>query len=194
MLTNSFRFLNEEANSRLTEEFRKNDIPFLTDGETIFYLKKDVRFAEAAACRVRNWLCRESFYPWQIVCFPQGWETSYREYMSSNQVPYFEEYIDGELCFLVALSEDVHEWAINPPPVKLPKYTSRKCSTLGTYFRDVYKDGKLFAVQVPKEVAHFFTRRPYLFHGNVEASIQKFRTWQMEAEYRQAMKGGYGTG
>jgi hypothetical protein len=70
-----------------------------------------------------------------------------------------------------------------PRKPKLDKYESRECATLGTNFRDVYKNGKLFAIQVDKNAAAWFCKHPWAFTGSVSASIEKLRCWMMEQEY-----------
>lgn len=176
----SFQFVDEETNRHFIDKLRAKKIPFLLDGGTVFYLDKNLKQVERIACQLRD-----KIFPnkWQIVCFPKGWEKSYREYMDEKGILYFDEINDGELCLLVSRDQNVHEWYVKLPPAKLSKYTARKCATLGTNFRDIYCDGKLFATQVSKDVASYFIRHPEMWHGNVGASIHKFRCWMMEQEY-----------
>jgi hypothetical protein len=67
---------------------------------------------------------------------------------------------------------------------KPPVYEVRECATLGTYFRDIYEDGELFAMEIPTEVAEWAVGNPQIFLGNAGASIQKLRTWIIENEYK----------
>ncbi len=68
--------------------------------------------------------------------------------------------------------------------ISLPKYEVRKCLTLGTNFRDIYKDGELFAMQVGKDVAEWLMKHPEIFMGSVGAPVEMMRTWALENDYR----------
>lgn len=71
-----------------------------------------------------------------------------------------------------------------PKKPRLPKYTTRPCATLGTLFLDVYRDGKLFASEVPSDIALWCVLQPHIFLGNVGADVTKLRTWVLEQEYQ----------
>ena len=60
-------------------------------------------------------------------------------------------------------------------------YVAVKCRTLGTKFRDIEKDGELWAREVPAALAERFVAEPWLF-GNVHADTPKLRVWVLEME------------
>ena len=52
-------------------------------------------------------------------------------------------------------------------------YVAVECATLGTNFRDIEKDGELWAREVPTELAELFVSDDWQF-GNVKADVPKF--------------------
>jgi hypothetical protein len=66
---------------------------------------------------------------------------------------------------------------------KLPRYTVRDCATLGMHFRDLYRDGELFAREVPAAVALWAVSHPEIFGGAVGADAPKLRARVLEQEY-----------
>lgn len=54
----------------------------------------------------------------------------------------------------------VHPGLYPPRPMVLEV---RECATLGTYFADVYLNGKLYASQVSRKVAETFVQHPHLY-------------------------------
>lgn len=64
-----------------------------------------------------------------------------------------------------------------------PVYEARECETLGTYFRDLWVNGIIFAREVPTEVAEWAITNPQIFNGSVGVDITKLRTWILENEY-----------
>lgn len=69
--------------------------------------------------------------------------------------------------------------------IKLPKYEARDCATLGTFFRDIYKDNVLFAIQVPVNIAEWAIENQDVFLGNVGSPIEIMRTWELEKDFIQ---------
>lgn len=66
----------------------------------------------------------------------------------------------------------------------------RECATLGTNFADVYRNGKLFAMELSRPVAESFVKY-YDYYPNALAPEAKLRTWAIEngdAEVQKRLK------
>lgn len=75
-------------------------------------------------------------------------------------------------------------------PRNLPVYTVEECATLGTYFRDIHRDGELFARELPSDIAEWAVAHPEVFLGSPGADVAKLRTWVLEHEYQRARGSG----
>jgi hypothetical protein len=61
-------------------------------------------------------------------------------------------------------------------------FEARECATLGVYWRDIYKDGELWACQVSAEVADAFVADPRSY-GNAHAPAPILRRDALEADH-----------
>lgn len=67
-------------------------------------------------------------------------------------------------------------------------FESRECQTIGTNFRDIWRDGKLWASEVDKDVATFFITHPEKHGGNSFCSDDTLRRDALEREFSAIMR------
>jgi hypothetical protein len=56
------------------------------------------------------------FFPWQIISCPKDWTQRYKNYMRKHGIPYVEELIDNQLCFLIPRAFRPHSWKLGKEP------------------------------------------------------------------------------
>ncbi len=106
----SFKFVDDTLNRQLVALLRRSGARFRVDSKgTIRYSKNDVEFIENdVISRVRT-----SVFPtWQIISCPSNWAPRYKEYMLQRNVPFVEELIDNQLCFLIPRIYRPHSWKL----------------------------------------------------------------------------------
>ena len=55
------------------------------------------------------------FSSWQIISCPKNWTEQYKHYMTQHSVPFVEEWIDNQLCFLIPRRYRPHAWKLDAP-------------------------------------------------------------------------------
>jgi hypothetical protein len=56
---------------------------------------------------------RDSVFPsWQIISCPEDWANRYKVYMRQHAIPFEEEVIDHQLCFLIPRKYRPHTWKL----------------------------------------------------------------------------------
>jgi hypothetical protein len=83
------------------------------------------------------------FKPWQIISCPKDWAERYKSYMSRHEIPFVEELIDRQLCFLIPRKYRPHSWRLRSASmIRITKIEQGKakygCSPSGVqvFFKD----------------------------------------------------------
>ena len=112
----SFKFVDDSLNQKLIallkkERFRRVVID--TDG-VLHYSTEDEEVVENDLIRsIRDHV----FSSWQIISCPRQWAERYKRYMTRHGVPFVEELIDSQLCFLIPRRYRPHSWKLGDSPV-----------------------------------------------------------------------------
>jgi hypothetical protein len=106
----TFRFRDKRLNERLVEILAASQARFTTDtlGQ-IVYPENDEEFIEN---ELISSVRREVFPSWQVVTCPDDWVERYKAYMLKNNIPFEEEFADGERWFLIPGRYRPHSWAL----------------------------------------------------------------------------------
>ncbi|HQU42414.1 MAG TPA: hypothetical protein PK867_06355 [Pirellulales bacterium] len=106
----SFKFVDDELNRQLLALLKESNLrhSVAPDG-TIRYLSKD---EEVVGTELISAVRDRQFPSWQILSCPNDWLERYRAYMKEHQVPFTEEVMDGELCFLLPSRYRPHSWRL----------------------------------------------------------------------------------
>src|SRR5687768_2381647 len=117
----SFRFLDDDLNQRLLALLRKSGVEHRIDKRgTVHYTERDEEFVENELIgAVRD----QVFASWQILCCPKEWTDRYRVYIDQHAIPFREELIDDEVCFLLPRN-------VRPLSWRLPATARRKKAAL----------------------------------------------------------------
>jgi hypothetical protein len=109
--TRSFKFVNGELNRRFLALVKKAGIRCLIDdGGAVHYAPADVEVVEnELICPIRDAV----FSSWQILHCPKNWANRYKDHMIRQDVPFVEELIDGQLCFLIPRKYRPHAWKLD---------------------------------------------------------------------------------
>jgi hypothetical protein len=109
----SFRYLDEKLNRHLIHELEAAGVTFTVDDEGMIYYGADhIEIIENAVLS----RFRTRIYPkWQIISCPSDWTESYRKYMFLHEVPFTEELIDRQVCFLIPRNYRPHSWKLAEP-------------------------------------------------------------------------------
>lgn len=108
--TYSFKFVDTKLNDSLVSLLKRHDIKHrVGKNGAIHYSPDDEEIVENELIRqVRDRI----FSPWQIISCPSDWAERYKVYMIKRSVPFVEELIDNQLCFLIPRSYHPHAWRI----------------------------------------------------------------------------------
>ncbi len=106
----SFQFVDEKLNQRLAALFDKHKIAYSVDEKgALHYAPEDEEFIENNVIAS----IRDQIFPiWQVLSCPRDWSERYRDYMTRQNVPFIEERIDGQLCFLLPRRYRPHSWKL----------------------------------------------------------------------------------
>jgi hypothetical protein len=112
-MSNSFRFVDDRLNSRLINDLKKRKTRASIDRQgTIHYADDDVELIEnEVISRIRD----SVFSKWKIISCPADWARQYKDYMQRHDVPFTEELIDNQLCFLIPRTYRPHAWKLDEP-------------------------------------------------------------------------------
>jgi hypothetical protein len=110
-MTITFKFSEADLNRRLVSLLKKRQISHSVDENgAIHYSPKDEE-------RVENDLIssiRKRIFPaWQVLSCPTEWTEQYRQYMLQHNIPFKEEWNNGQLCFLLPRKNYPHRWKLN---------------------------------------------------------------------------------
>src|SRR5260221_11402961 len=106
----SFKFIDERLNRRLIDLLKKSGARFTLDAKgTVRYSKNEVETIEN---RIISKVRGSIFSKWQIISCPNEWANRYKQYMLARDVPFTEELIDNQLCFLIPRSYRPHSWKL----------------------------------------------------------------------------------
>ena len=112
-LTHSFKFMKDARNNRFIASLKKAKIRHTVDNRGIVrYAPADEEFVED---NIISSIRDQVFSSWQILCCPKDWAQAYRDYMLARGVPFAEELIDNELCFLIPRRYRPHSWKVKEP-------------------------------------------------------------------------------
>ena len=106
----SFKFISEDLNRRLIDLLKKSGAKFTVDSRgVVHYSKEQERFIEnEVIAQIRGTV----FTKWQIISCPSGWAPRYKQYMLQHEVPFAEELIDNQSCFLIPRAYRPHSWKL----------------------------------------------------------------------------------
>ena len=109
-MTYSFKFVDDVFNRRLIELLTRNRLEhFVGKDGFIRYSPQDVERMENELIRS----VRDGVFPsWQIISCPKDWAERYKAYMIQHKVPFAEELIDTQLCFLIPRAYRPHSWRL----------------------------------------------------------------------------------
>src|SRR5947209_5453848 len=110
MESKRFRFLDSHRNYDLQRRLQQANIPFKRDD------KDNVCFSAGDEERIENEIIRpmrdQRFPSWQLLFCPRNWAARYREYMTQHNVPFEEQWVDNDPCFLIPRKCQPHRWNI----------------------------------------------------------------------------------
>src|SRR5436190_17369824 len=120
--TYSFRFLDERLNRLLIVLLEKQGIRHSVSKDgVILYSPGDAEIVENELIKsIRD----QVFSPWQIISCPKNWTRRYRRYMTIHEVPFVEELIDNQLCFLIPRTYRPHSWKLGETASRKPTHSA----------------------------------------------------------------------
>lgn len=106
----SFRFVDERLNRQFVARMKQSRLQFVVDDDgTVYYSSEDeARVEKDVLSPIRT----EVFSSWQILSCPENWAESYVSYMRKHRVPFRQELINHELCFLIPGELRPHSWRL----------------------------------------------------------------------------------
>src|SRR5450755_3434804 len=112
--TYTFKFLDEKLNRKLIALVKKSPVKHSIGNDGVLH------YSSADEEVVGNGLIssiREAVFPsWQILSCPEDWIERYKRYMNQHDVPFAEELIDNQLCFLLPRKYRPHSWKLDEEP------------------------------------------------------------------------------
>jgi hypothetical protein len=107
----SFKFVDDQLNRKLIGRLKESDIKHLVDKSgVVHYSAGDEEAMENDLIRaIRD----QVFRSWQILSCPKDWIEQYRDYMIQHEIPFSEELIDNQLCFLIPRRYRPDSWRID---------------------------------------------------------------------------------
>lgn len=116
MATLSFRFADDELNGKLLALLKGARVKHVVVDKNgvMHYSAADEVFVENDLIRsIRD----QAFPSWQIISCPKDWTERYKHYMTQHDVPFVEEWIDDQLCFLIPRRYRPHAWKLDDSSV-----------------------------------------------------------------------------
>ncbi len=106
----SFRLVDDSLNRQLIGLLKRNGVQHAVGKNGV------IRYSPANVELVENDLIasiRDSVFPsWQIISCPKDWAERYKTYMIHHEIPFVEELIDRQLCFLIPRAYRPHSWRL----------------------------------------------------------------------------------
>ncbi len=111
--TLSFRFVDNKLNRRFISLLKRKDINHCidTNGSVHYSLRDEESVENDVVGSIRS----EVFPSWQVLSCPKDWTEAYKEYMTQHGIPFREESINDELCFLIPGKCRPHSWKLGEP-------------------------------------------------------------------------------
>ena len=108
------RFADDAHNRELTALLKTHGIEHSVDRQgSIRYSSDDEEVVENELVRsIRDRI----FSPWQVLSCPDDWGERYKHYMSLHGIPFREEWIDGQACFLLPRKYRPQRWKLEAEP------------------------------------------------------------------------------
>lgn len=105
-----FRYVDDKLNNKLQLMLKRMKVKHRVDKTgTIHYSAHDVDVVENDLIK----RIRDSVFPkWQIISCPSDCIIQYKEYMESHKIPYKEELVASNVCFLVSRKYRPHTWKL----------------------------------------------------------------------------------
>lgn len=110
-LTFSFRFLDDELNHKLVALLKKSHVKHKIDKDGVIYYSPEDE--DAVGNDLIPSIRDRAFSPWQIISCPKNWADRYKLHMTRHGVPFVEELIDNQLCFLISRHHRPHSWQMD---------------------------------------------------------------------------------
>jgi hypothetical protein len=108
--TLSFRFAEDDLNRRLIALLKKNGIRHSVDENgVIHYSPEDEKSVENDLV---SSIRKRVFSSWQVLSCPKEWTERYKQYMTQRDIPFKEELIGGQLCFLLPRKYRPQRWKL----------------------------------------------------------------------------------
>lgn len=104
----SFQFQSKQSNQELARLLQNAGIPYSVenDGSIRYEAKYESVVGNELIRKIRDRI----IHPWQILSCTSDWVERYRDYMKQHKIPFSEERIDHQICFLVPLDVRPHAW------------------------------------------------------------------------------------
>jgi hypothetical protein len=114
----SFRFAEDNLNRLLIALLKQHAIKHSVDEEgVIHYAPEDEEAVENDLIpSIRDRL----FDDWQVLSCPKEDAERYQHYMARHDIPFKEERIDGQLCFLLPRKYRPHRWKLEEAVTEAP--------------------------------------------------------------------------
>ena len=108
--TCTFKFMDENLNRRLLALVKKAQVEHTIDVEGVLHYsaKDEDTIGNELIPSIRD----DVFSSWQILSCPPDATERYRHYMRRHDVPFAEELIDNQVCFLLARKYRPHSWKL----------------------------------------------------------------------------------
>ena len=114
----SFRFADKDLNQRLVALLKRERVEHFVDAEgAVHYAKAD---EETVGNELIRTLRNRIFPSWQVLSCPRSWADRYKAYMDAHGVPFCEEWINHQLCFLIPRKYRPHSWKLPDESVPHP--------------------------------------------------------------------------
>jgi hypothetical protein len=110
-LTLSFKFTDGDLNRRLVSLLKKSEIRHFVDRDGIVHYSPDDE--EVVENDLIGSIRNEVFPSWQVLSCPKDWTERYRKYMIQHGIPFREEFVHNEVCFLIPGKHRPHSWKMN---------------------------------------------------------------------------------
>src|SRR5262245_11667206 len=104
----SFKFLDDRLQRRLLSLLEAKRVAYRIDKRGVIYYSPAAE--ELVDNKIINSIRNRVFPIWQLLSCPKEWEERYREYMVKRAIPFREELINGQLCFLLPRTYRPHRW------------------------------------------------------------------------------------
>lgn len=106
----SFKFMDANRNRKLLASVKTAGIKHRLDATKVLHFSSDDE--DVVGNKLIKPLRDEQFQSWQVLSCPTEWTERYRQYMRKHRIPFSEELIDGETCFLISGHQTPLDWEL----------------------------------------------------------------------------------